>query len=71
MPCCSARPADGAPGDDQVAGAAAGKVSDVGLLGSPEKPQWKQTAEGLIVKLPANAASEIAYALRIAWQDSK
>jgi alpha-L-fucosidase len=49
----------------------AGKVSDVGLLGCPHKIQWKQTTDGLIVTLPTHSASELAYALRISWQDSK
>ena len=48
-----------------------GKVADVSLLGSPDKLQWKQTAEGLLVTLPASSAPELAYTLRIDWQDSK
>ena len=49
------RPADGAPVTIKSLALAAGKVSDVGLLGYPNKLQWKQTADGLIVTLPAHA----------------
>ena len=37
----------------------AGKVSDLSLLGHPGKLPWKQTAAGLIVTLPADAAGEL------------
>ena len=63
-----ARPADGASLTIKSLAPAAGKVSDVGLLGCPENPQWKQTAEGLIVKLPTNAACEPAYTIRVVVQ---
>jgi hypothetical protein len=64
-------PRDGAPVTIKSLALPAGKVSGVGLLGCPNKLQWKQTAEGLIVTLPADTACELAYALRISWQDSK
>ena len=65
------RPGDGVPLTIKSLALPAGKVSDVGLLGCPDKLPWKQTAAGLIVTLPANAASQLAYALRIGWQDSQ
>ena len=63
------RPPDGSPATIKSLSLAAGKVSDVGLLGCPDKIPWKQTAEGLIVTLPANTAAEPAYTLKIRRQD--
>ena len=65
------RPRDGVPVTIKSLAPAAGNASDVGLLGSQDKLQWKQTAQGLIVTLPADAAAEPAYVLKISWQDSK
>lgn len=43
------------------------KVADVELLGAAEKPQWKQTAEGLQVKYPVEKPSDFAHALKITF----
>ena len=42
-----------------------GKVKNVTLLGSPEKPAWAQTAEGLVVTLPARKPCDHAFVLKI------
>jgi alpha-L-fucosidase len=65
------RPADGAPVTIKSLALPAGKVSRVDLLGCADQLAWKQTADGLIVTLPASAAPEFAYALSIGWQDAK
>ena len=44
---------------------AVGKVTDVKLLGSAEKLDWAQTAEGLAVQLPAQRPCDFAWGLRI------
>ncbi len=46
-----------------------GKVKNVSLLGSPEKPAWAQTADGLVVTLPAQKPCDHAYALKIEGLD--
>jgi alpha-L-fucosidase len=43
------------------------KVGSVELLGTAEKPQWKQTTEGLQVKYPAEKPSDFAHALKITF----
>ena len=45
--------------------AGAGAVRDVRLLGSEAKLEWKQTAEGLEVRLPAERPCDFAWGLRI------
>ena len=42
-----------------------GGVKNVELLGSPAKLDWKQTAESLTVKKPADKPCDFAYALKI------
>jgi len=44
------------------------KVSSVELLGATEKPQWKQSAEGLQVKYPTEKPSDYAHALKITFE---
>ena len=41
------------------------KITDVSLLGYGGKLEWSQNAQGLVVKLPAQAPGEHAFALRI------
>jgi alpha-L-fucosidase len=41
------------------------KVASVELLGATEKPEWKQTADGLLVKYPSEKPSDYAHALKI------
>jgi alpha-L-fucosidase len=41
------------------------KVASVELLGTNEKPKWKQTTDGLQVKYPAARPSDHAHALKI------
>ena len=48
---------------------AAGKISDVALLGHTGQLDWQQTAEGLVVKLPAQKPCELAYAFKITGGD--
>jgi len=48
---------------------AAGKVSDVALLGHAGKLDWQQTAEGLVVKLPAQKPCDLAFAFKISAGD--
>ena len=50
---------------------AAGKISDVALLGSAAKLDWQQTAEGLVVTLPAQKISEYTTGLKITGTDLK
>jgi alpha-L-fucosidase len=59
------RPGDGAAVTIKSLALPAGEVSQVALLGSPDKLTWKQTAQGLSVTLPAGAASALAYTLKI------
>ena len=47
----------------------AGRIKRVSLLGSPEKPAWTQTAEGLVVTLPAQKPCDHAYVLKIEGLD--
>lgn len=49
--------------------AAAGKVTGVALLGSAAKVEWTQTAEGLVVTLPAEKPCAFAIALKIAGEN--
>lgn len=44
------------------------KVSSVSLLGSNEKLQWKQTADGLNVVYPKQKPSDYAHALKILFE---
>ena len=46
-----------------------GKIKRVSLLGSPEKLAWTQTAEGLVVTVPAQKPCDHAYALKIEGLD--
>ena len=50
---------------------AAGKISDVALLGSTAKLDWKQTDAGLEVTLPAQKVSEYTTGLKITGSDLK
>ena len=50
---------------------AAGKISNVALLGSSAKPDWQQTDAGLIVTLPAEKVSEYTVGLKIAGENLK
>jgi alpha-L-fucosidase len=43
------------------------KVTSVELLGSTEKPEWKQTSEGLQVKYPFEKPTDYAHTLRITF----
>ena len=49
--------------------ATAGSISDVALLGHTGKLDWQQTAEGLVVKLPAQQPCDLAYAFKISAGD--
>ena len=51
--------------------APAGKISTVRLLGYNRKVDWQQTAEGLVVTLPAQKVSEYTCALKIVGTDLK
>lgn len=48
-----------------------GRVSKVNLLGYRGKLTWSQTAEGLVVNLPAQKPSEYTCALKISGRDLK
>ena len=50
---------------------AAGKVSNVSLLGYNGKVDWQQTAEGLVVTLPEQKVSEYTCAVKITGTDLK
>lgn len=50
---------------------AAGKLSEVTLLGSKEKIEWQQTDQGLVVQLPAQKPCEFAYGLKITGENLK
>jgi hypothetical protein len=43
----------------------AGKIAEVALLGHSGKLDWRQTDEGLLVKMPAQKPCDLAYALKI------
>jgi alpha-L-fucosidase len=49
----------------------AGTIQGVSLLGAADKLQWKQTAEGLCVTLPAQRVSPYTAALRITGRELK
>jgi len=49
----------------------AGKITNVALLGSAAKLDWKQTADGLEVILPAEKVSEYTAALKITGESLK
>jgi len=53
------------------AGEDVNNISSVSLLGCDDKLEWKQSAEGLIVKLPAKRVSEFTAALKIAGGNLK
>jgi len=46
-------------------------LAGVSLLGYPGKLEWKQTAEGLVVRLPAQKVSEFTVALKITGANLK
>ena len=48
---------------------AAGEISEVALLGYAGKLDWKQTDDGLVVKLPAQKPCDLAYAFKISAGD--
>ena len=48
---------------------ATGKITDVTLLGHPGKLDWRQTDEGLVVKVPAQKPCDLAFALKITAGD--
>jgi len=50
---------------------AAGKISDVTLLGANGKLDWQQTAEGLAVTLPKEKPCDFAYSLKVSGNDLK
>ena len=50
---------------------AAGKITDIALLGHAGKLDWQQTDEGLVVKLPAQKPCDLAYAIKISAGDLK
>ncbi|MCX6926623.1 MAG: DUF5010 C-terminal domain-containing protein, partial [Verrucomicrobia bacterium] len=50
---------------------AAGKISNVSLVGYDGKVDWQQTAEGLVVTLPEQKVSEYTCAVRITGTDLK
>jgi alpha-L-fucosidase len=49
----------------------AGQITDVTLLGSKEKLDWRQTADGLAVNLPGTKPCDFAYGLKIVGRDLK
>ena len=49
----------------------AGKITDVKLLGCLENLTWQQTAEGLVVTLPATQPGNFAYGLKITGTNLK
>jgi alpha-L-fucosidase len=49
--------------------APAGQVTDVTLLGHPQKLAWSQTAEGLVVTLPRKKPCEHAFVFKVLGQD--
>ena len=51
--------------------AVAGHVTDVTLLGHPDKLAWSQTKEGLVVTLPQKKPCEHAFAFKVLGQDLK
>jgi alpha-L-fucosidase len=63
------------PADNQIVVHAlavpAGKIASVSLLGYEGKLDWRQTAAGLVVKLPAQKVCEYTCALKIRGVDLK
>lgn len=51
--------------------APAGKITGVSLLGCNAKVDWRQTADGLVVTLPAEKVSQYTAALKITGTDLK
>ncbi len=51
--------------------APAGRVTDVTLLGHPQKLAWSQTEEGLVVTLPQKKPCEHAFVFRVLGRDLK
>jgi alpha-L-fucosidase len=49
----------------------AGKITGVTLLGSPEKLDWQQMTEGLVVDLPTQKPCRFAYCLKLAGDSLK
>lgn len=47
----------------------AGKIADVSLLGHSGKLDWQQSADGLVVKMPAQKPCDFACALKISAAD--
>jgi len=47
----------------------AGQISNIRLLGSPARLDWKQNPEGLIVNLPAAKPGQFAYGLAISGKN--
>jgi alpha-L-fucosidase len=58
-------PADGKLVVKSLAGAA-GKITDLSILGRASKLDWRQTAEGLLVTLPPPKPGENIFAMKIA-----
>ena len=48
---------------------AAGKINELAMLGHGDRPDWKQTAEGLVVTLPPRKPGETIFALNIAGEN--
>ena len=63
-------PADGKTVIHSLANAA-GKISNVTLLGSKVKLDWRQTDDGLIVTLPSLKPCEFAYGLKVSGEGLK
>ena len=61
-------PAEGTLVVKSLAGAA-GKINELAMLGYADKPNWKQTPEGLVVTLPPPKPGEKIFALKIAGQN--
>ena len=63
----------GSPDDNQIVvrslASAAGKISEVALLGHTGKLDWQQTSDGLVVKMPETRPCDLAYAFKISAGD--
>ena len=51
--------------------ASAGRITEVALLGHPDKLTWSQTEEGLVVTLPGQKPCKHAFALKVCGGDLK